>query len=860
MSTIEPLALNTSSSNHQIIPNTYQVNEIKQTFFFSPIKYTKVVKLPPNNPSLYNNLIPMNYPQINNSFQSLNKKTLVLDLDETLVHSSMNPLPNGSHLILPINVAGKNYNVYVLIRPFLEQFLMEMSLLYEIVIFTASLAEYAEPLLKIIDKNKVVKHILNRNHCLFYQGLFIKDLKVINRDIKDLIIIDNNPVSYSLNKENGIPILSWFDNPNDNELMKLVPLLKYLSSINDVRPIINQIVNKKTEQIDFNIIDKIINEENIINDNISNLKNINNLNNQIIFRNIERNINDTINASIINNNSINNIHNIHKNNSINNKINKNNNINSNNNSTKNIYLNTNNKIYIKKDINRFYKRINNSIKKKMFNIYFKNSNSVTNITNKSRINNNIKNINNNINNNISQNISFKNNMEINNKIIRNTINSIKANKNKTIKNNNKFYNNNIYMNKNNENKVSTINNNCNHKTINLINKNINDNYNHLNKNISGNIHKNINNFSNYNLNNKSNIKYIKINNKIKNIYNNIDNAYQKNNNKLRIYNTVNINNKYENIYPEAKNTHNVISQSLSTQAIYINKKIKKEQYINNPKYHEIFKRNITPTNDKQNKIIYSYSTSNFNNNYNKSFEIKFLHNYKINHKNIFNSSINHIRESAASPNHILLNNSIENINNKILLNHSKENSITPNKKNFKNIDISEIIDYNSEKKSNDNIFINNNLKSQNLFDEINRSFDKNIGLLSYIRNSPTKIFNYKKNFNDKQEGFKMNHKIKNFYDNNNKNADILNKKIIKIKIHDNTKKNNGNNIKQKFIKTEYENEYIEKYKKNRKIEIENPLEFLKSPRINKISNAKKNSNNKENNQENGNKISDINIK
>ena len=317
MSTIEPLALNTSSSNHQIIPNTYQVNEIKQTFFFSPIKYTKVVKLPPNNPSLYNNLIPMNYPQINNSFQSLNKKTLVLDLDETLVHSSMNPLPNGSHLILPINVAGKNYNVYVLIRPFLEQFLMEMSLLYEIVIFTASLAEYAEPLLKIIDKNKVVKHILNRNHCLFYQGLFIKDLKVINRDIKDLIIIDNNPVSYSLNKENGIPILSWFDNPNDNELMKLVPLLKYLSSINDVRPIINQIVNKKTEQIDFNIIDKIINEENIINDNISNLKNINNLNNQIIFRNIERNINDTINASIINNNSINNIHNIHKNNSIN---------------------------------------------------------------------------------------------------------------------------------------------------------------------------------------------------------------------------------------------------------------------------------------------------------------------------------------------------------------------------------------------------------------------------------------------------------------------------------------------------------------------------------------------------------------
>ena len=70
----------------------------------------------------------------------------------------------------------------------------------------------------------------------------IKDLGVINRDIKDLIIIDNNAISYAMNKENGIPILSWYDDPNDNELIKLIPLMKYLASVNDVRPIINKIV------------------------------------------------------------------------------------------------------------------------------------------------------------------------------------------------------------------------------------------------------------------------------------------------------------------------------------------------------------------------------------------------------------------------------------------------------------------------------------------------------------------------------------------------------------------------------------------------------------------------------------------
>ena len=266
------LSLNKNLSYQYVIPNNYQVIEKNPINFFSPTNYSKLIKLPPNNTTnLNSNIYPQNYYKL----QNINKKTLILDLDETLVHSSIIPFPNGSHIIITITVAGRKYDIYVLQRPFVDQFLQEMSSLYEIIIFTASMAEYAEPLLLQLDKKKIIKLILNRTHCIYYQGKYIKDLKIIKKDIKDLIIIDNNPVSYSLNKENGIPILSWFDNPNDGELMKLIPILKYLAKVNDVRPIINQIVNRNTEKLDFNIIERILNRGTIINNNLNILTNQN---------------------------------------------------------------------------------------------------------------------------------------------------------------------------------------------------------------------------------------------------------------------------------------------------------------------------------------------------------------------------------------------------------------------------------------------------------------------------------------------------------------------------------------------------------------------------------------------------------
>jgi TFIIF-interacting CTD phosphatase-like protein len=66
----------------------------------------------------------------------------------------------------------------------------------------------------------------------------------VGRPLQNTIIIDNSPNSYQFQPENGIPILSWYEDPNDNELMRFVPALKMLADdrIDDVRPIILQSV------------------------------------------------------------------------------------------------------------------------------------------------------------------------------------------------------------------------------------------------------------------------------------------------------------------------------------------------------------------------------------------------------------------------------------------------------------------------------------------------------------------------------------------------------------------------------------------------------------------------------------------
>ena len=274
-----------------------QVNPLYLNNFMQPINPHQLAFTPTNHTKISENK-KMLLPQKSKEF--LNKKTLILDLDETLVHSSFVPFENND-IVLNVEFEGMLYNIYVLIRPGAIDFIKKVAKLYEVIIFTASISKYALPLIDILDSDKNIQYKLTREHCTFLNGIYIKELKKLNRDLNDLIILDNSPLAYSFDIDNGLPIKAWYEDKNDNELDKVYFILEFLSKVKDARNFIKRIVDNN--EINFEIANEIIK---IYNDNmneyisrkndfINNNKEDEENNNQkqIIFVNKQKNKNQT---------------------------------------------------------------------------------------------------------------------------------------------------------------------------------------------------------------------------------------------------------------------------------------------------------------------------------------------------------------------------------------------------------------------------------------------------------------------------------------------------------------------------------------------------------------------------------------
>ncbi|KAK9314334.1 HAD-like domain-containing protein [Lipomyces starkeyi] len=163
------------------------------------------------------------------------RKCLVLDLDETLVHSSFKYLQQAD-FVIPVEIEAQYHNVYVIKRPGVDEFMRRVGHLYEIVVFTASVSKYGDPLLDQLDVHNVVHHRLFRESCYNHQGNYVKDLSQLGRPLEDIIILDNSPASYIFHPQHAVPVSSWFSDAHDNELLDLVPFLEDLAS-NRVRDV-----------------------------------------------------------------------------------------------------------------------------------------------------------------------------------------------------------------------------------------------------------------------------------------------------------------------------------------------------------------------------------------------------------------------------------------------------------------------------------------------------------------------------------------------------------------------------------------------------------------------------------------------
>ncbi|CCF48953.1 hypothetical protein NDA10_003954 [Ustilago hordei] len=199
-------------------------------------------------------------------------KILVLDLDETLIHSTSrspshhsalsgrtttsgflgletagaflglrandNPRRIRPHMV-EVVLDGRSVLYHVYKRPWADYFLRKVSSWYTVVIFTASVQEYADPVIDWLDQGRgLISARLFRESCSFKGASYVKNLKVVDQDLSKVCLVDNSPASYRLQRENAIPIEGWTHDPNDEALLDLLPVLDSLRFASDVRHVL----------------------------------------------------------------------------------------------------------------------------------------------------------------------------------------------------------------------------------------------------------------------------------------------------------------------------------------------------------------------------------------------------------------------------------------------------------------------------------------------------------------------------------------------------------------------------------------------------------------------------------------------
>ncbi|OJJ49584.1 hypothetical protein ASPZODRAFT_12712 [Penicilliopsis zonata CBS 506.65] len=238
----------------------------------------------PHAPAPPRPLIPLRVPSYTAASRTSKapQKTLVLDLDETLIHSlAKGGRMSSGHMVEvklaapmttalapggPATTLSPQHPIlyYVHKRPHCDDFLRKVCKWYKLVVFTASVQEYADPVIDWLEQERKFFHArYYRQHCTFRNGAYIKDLSSVEPDLSKVMILDNSPVSYIFHEgmlllsplftnpsisqhwhphtilaDNAIPIEGWINDPTDNGLLHLIPMLEALQYVTDVRALL----------------------------------------------------------------------------------------------------------------------------------------------------------------------------------------------------------------------------------------------------------------------------------------------------------------------------------------------------------------------------------------------------------------------------------------------------------------------------------------------------------------------------------------------------------------------------------------------------------------------------------------------
>ena len=222
-----------SSENYKGNYNVYVSCGIEGILQLHSLDYTKALK----DPTIYPDLTAIE------RCCDCDKKVLLLDLDETLIHSDFNrECPSESYdAQISFKDDEEEFSVGIFIRKGLDQFLKEISKYFIVGIFTASVKPYADAVINHIDPNKeYIKFRLYRNNCITVKEINIKDLRIFKEIVKleRIVIVDNSIYSFANQLSNGILINSFFNDKEDIELLNVMSyLLTFIVNAKDVREV-----------------------------------------------------------------------------------------------------------------------------------------------------------------------------------------------------------------------------------------------------------------------------------------------------------------------------------------------------------------------------------------------------------------------------------------------------------------------------------------------------------------------------------------------------------------------------------------------------------------------------------------------
>lgn len=165
------------------------------------------------------------------SRKTTHSKLAVFDLDETLVRAGVE-IETADFV-----VRLEDRSIGVKVRPYARECLSEVSACFEVAVFTASRAEYADQVLNFLDPDgKYIQHRLYRDSCVEIGPLLLKDLRVLPYALKDVVMVDNSLFGYPFQRANGVPVNTWTGAAEDEELRTVPPYLRLLQTLSDVRP------------------------------------------------------------------------------------------------------------------------------------------------------------------------------------------------------------------------------------------------------------------------------------------------------------------------------------------------------------------------------------------------------------------------------------------------------------------------------------------------------------------------------------------------------------------------------------------------------------------------------------------------